>query len=184
MGLTMGSAAATLNDVGNLGHIAPAPLMIGGALFTMPFWLDTLRELSAFAADAAPIVGCVVGLVTLYKTLSGPKRDGERGKFFSRVGDAASDIVKKPGARSGLLLLVLGAVALAGHLMPGRKPDATPLALLAAQPVPRRTKAKDDAGEDGEAEAAPVVDGVRSRFVDTATGLRIMGSARSSPRVG
>lgn len=151
----MSSAAATLSDI---GEAKPGPmLLVTGALVSMPLWIEALRELSEFAAAAAPVVGCLVGLVTLYKTLNGGRRDSKaKRSFYASLKSTAVEVVAKPGARSGVLLIVLALFATVAHMLPGTKrADATPLALLAAQPVTqKRRKTKDDAGEDGLAEAA------------------------------
>lgn len=156
--MTMGSAIATASNVHNF-HSGPL-LLVGGALFTMPFWLDTLRATSEFAAQAAPVLGCVVGLVTLYKALNRSKhgKTGARhkAKFYDRLQATAGEVVSKPGARSGALLLVLGALALFATMLPGRRADAAtvPMALLSSAPAAKpRKRANDDAGEDGEADA-------------------------------
>jgi len=150
----MSSAVAAASDISDL---RPGPLLlVSSALLSMPLWISALRETSEFAAAAAPVVGCAVGLVTLYKTRRG-QRNGERLKrrFFARLKESTSELLAKPGARSGLLLIVLAVFAAVAHFLPGRRSDVTPLALLSAQPVPARPRRKsdDDAGEDGEADA-------------------------------
>lgn len=154
MSLTMTSAAATINDLGN-AHFSTGPLfLVSAGLVTMPLWVDALRTISDFAADAAPVIGCAVGLLTIYKTLNG------REKFFSSAADAAGEIAKKPSARSGILLVILGVLSVLAFLLPGKRAEAaTPIALLSATPVPSRRKTKDDAGEDGEADAEDTGDG-------------------------
>lgn len=153
----MSGAAATISTVHDAHNASTFPaLLLSGFLISVPFWQGVLEGVSDFAAAVAPILGCIVGLVTLYKSF-GTKREGERKKLYERLGDTARDVATKPGARSGALLLVLGLVAIFTAMLPGKRAEASPvpMALLSSAPAAAkpRKRASDDAGEDGEADA-------------------------------
>lgn len=165
------SATATAGDLANAHNVAPVAVT-SGALATMPIWLHYLRQASEIAADLAPLVGVLIGLVTLFRAIRGSKPSEakrKKRKFFAGLKDLANEFIRKGGIVAVVALAIIAVIGLMAHMARPRAADAMPLGIISAPATATkpRKKSNDDAGDEGEDELMQV-DGAPPWFTSLA----------------
>ena len=123
---------------------------------TMPLWSNWMLNLSDTLAVVAQAVAVLIALIKCYEAITGGTHGQQRDAVKS-LADAASVAAKKGATTSGTAAAV-GALAVLGILaaLPFfKKTDTPPLAIISTSvpSVKGRKRTKDDAGEDGDADA-------------------------------
>lgn len=159
MAIVSPGAAIGAHHFSSVSYVA---LATSTSLVTLPWWREWLRSVSEISGDAAPIVGVLVGLVTLVHVARGGDADklkNSKTQNAGKVADAVGTAAKRGGASAAMLL---GAVAVVAAIMvlfvPRKEAVAAPV-LPAAAAVKGRKRSKDDAGEDGTSSEPASTDG-------------------------
>lgn len=153
------SAALGAQQLSASAYVA---LAASTSLVTMPWWREWLRNVSEICGDAAPIVGVLIGLVTLLHVARGgdaEKLKNAKSANVAKVADAMGTAAKRGGASAAMLLGVVAVMsALFFLFLPRKDAVAAPIPPAAAS-IKGRKRAKDDAGEDGTDTAPTSPDG-------------------------
>lgn len=157
-------------------HIPLHLIATSFATVTLPYWREWLRTVSDTATDLAPIVALIALLFSVWATASG---QGARAGVAKALGAAG----KFTGWSILLVIATLGIWALIS-VFTSKRADASPAIPAAQTQVPKRRRALDDAGEDGDANdpaadgaadpvwLLPVLDDARTRRLKEVKGKR------------
>lgn len=192
MGVSVMATVAAVNEAQQSlnppvsGGQTAGGLALAVAVGTIPIWRQWLALTSELAAEVAPILGALIAVATLWRSLRG-KADRMDGKATpagtaGKLAGAAAAAAR----RSPLVAAAVAAVAVSAAFLWASKARAEPaIPPAAAQTAKGRRKSADDAGEDGTLAASAGGKGDPPWLVSARTqlGVREWKGKRHNPAI-